>query len=308
MSRNERMEKLTNANINTGKYFTVDLPEGLPAGAKISLVIDENGVPVIDPVAQQIVEDGYVKNTKLHRRFVMAQMFKMLNFYSYNGRFLGYNEALKRHPYQYTFTMMLEEVRVLSKLEGKDAATFAERSSFFTKDVVAQVVEDYVEKLKNYLECLPERKCKGVPYKRIKGRNVFVDDFNKVFYRPANMAAVAIRHAKNYAEAYKILAGFMKYDMIKLPYETTKSKVWVDTYKGEGAFYTLKNLVMYHGCYIEADFGDKPCLYGVSAMSHLNKKLDEYRGQGWRMFGLMKKVIADNNFSFRRRMAEIYGE
>jgi hypothetical protein len=65
---------------------------------------------------------------------------------------------------------------------------------------------------------------------------------------------------------------------------------------------------MFHGCYIEADFGGYPCLYGMSAMSHLYKKLDDYKGEGWRMFALMKKVIADNNFDFNKRMNEIYNK
>ena len=33
--------------------------------------------------------------------------------------------------------------------------------------------------------------------------------------------------------------------------------------------------------------------------------LDEYKGEGWRMFALMKKVIDDNNFDFNKRMAEL---
>ena len=47
-------------------------------------------------------------------------------------------------------------------------------------------------------------------------------------------------------------------------------------------------------------------VYGTAAVSVLNKRLDEYKGEGWRMFALMKKVIADNNFDFKKRMSEIY--
>ena len=48
--------------------------------------------------------------------------------------------------------MMLEEVRVLSKLETIDKETFEERSHFFTKDVVVAVMEDYLDKLKEYIQ------------------------------------------------------------------------------------------------------------------------------------------------------------
>jgi hypothetical protein len=116
-----------------------------------------------------------------------------------------------------------------------------------------------------------------------------------------------IRYAKNYVEIYRALEAFMR-NHVKLPYETAKSKEWIDAYKGNGAFYTLKNLIMFHNCSIV--IGEAAgYTYKVSrqdAMKLLNDKLDEYKGEGWRMFALMKKVIEDNNFDFDARMEEIY--
>ena len=306
LSKQERIEKLNNAGIKTDKYFTVDLDNG----TKIHLIIDENGncKQVKDPIASQIIDDGYVRNTRLHRRFVMAQMFSMLNYKSYDGKYKGYNDCLKtRYGYDYTFKMMLEEVRVLSKLEARDKETFEERSHFFTKEVVAAVIEDYLDKLENYINNLPDKHCKGVPYKRIKGVNIFNEDLGKKIYAPIHKAIFDIKHAKNYAEIYRILSKFMnKKTMIKIPYNTPKSKAWIDAYKGEGAFYTLKNLVMFHNCYIKVDKFDLRT--GTEAVKYLNEKLEEYKGEGWRMFALMKKVVDDNNFNFYERMEEIYNK
>ena len=114
-----------------------------------------------------------------------------------------------------------------------------------------------------------------------------------------------VKWAKNYNDIYKIVRSFMR-KMIPVPYNAPKSKAWIDAYKGEGAFYTLKNLVMFHGCGIKVDKFD--VRYGAAAVDFLNKKLDEYQGEGWRMFALMKKVIEDNNFDFKKRMAEIYND
>jgi hypothetical protein len=254
-------------------------------------------------IATSIIEDGYVRNTKLHRRFVMAQMFHMLNYKSYDGRREGYNEALKMRGLKYSFDMMLEEIRVLGKLEVRDTETFVERSHFFTKDVIAKTMEDYIVELKNYINTLPNKNCKGVPYKRIKGRDVFVADLHKKVYATFERDINRLKSATNYREMYGIVQSFM-HDMIHLPYNTPKSKAWIDAYKGEGAFYTLKNLVMFHGCGIKVDKFD--VRYGMSAVAFLNEKLNEYQGEGWRMFALMKKVIKDNNFDFKARMAEIY--
>lgn len=296
------MNKLNAMGVNTSKYFTVDLDNG----TKIHLIIDENGNPIKinDTVAQEIIESGYVKNTRLHRRWVMAQMFQALNYKSYDGRREGYNEWLKMRSLKYSFDMMLEEIRVVGKLEDRDKDTFIERSHFFTKDVIKKTMEDYVVELKTYIDKLPNKNCKGVPYKRIKSRDVFVEDLQKKIYSPFEREIDRLKYASNYNEMYRIVKSFMN-QMIDLPYDTPKSKAWIDAYKGEGAFYTLKNLVMFHNCGITVD---RRMVYGAAAVSVLNSRLREYQGEGWRMFALMKKVIADNNFSFADRMREIYND
>ena len=346
LTKKERMAKLNNAGINTSKYFNINLPEGLAPGATISIVINEDGVPVIagpkaidsmmrfkeefgnnhdksaawpglgpdfdalesdyklDQIRNQIIEDGYVRNTKLHRRFVMAQMFHMLNYVSYNKKFAGYNDCLKRnYGYDYTLKMMMEEVRVLGKLEVRDRESFVERSHFFDKEVVVAVMEDYLEKLKQYVETLPNRNCKGIPYKRIKKMDVFVEDLSKKIYVPVRMHINEIVYAKNYAQIYNVLEKFAR-SYIKLPYDTPKSKVWIDAYKGAGAYYTMKNLVMFHDCFVVDENSVIEDTY--YSMKFLSSKLDEYKGEGWRMFALMKKVIKDNDFNFKARMEEIY--
>ncbi len=307
LNKNERMEQLKANGINVGKYFTVDLENG----TKIHLIIDENGNPVrvdnkdSDPILNQIIEDGYVRNSRLHRRFVMAQMFQMLNYTSYNGREQGYNACLRnRYGYDYTLKMMLEEVRVLSKLEARDKESFEERVHFFDRATIEQVLEDYVVELEKYVEKLPVKKCKGVPYKRVKSTNIFVSDLDKKLYYPVKRYANRIKVARTYNDIYYILSDFMR-TMVKLPYNTKKSAAWIDAYKGEGAYYTLKNLIMFHDCKI---FADKYVYNKYESMEVLTLKLDEYQGEGWRMFALMKKVIKDNNFDFNKRMAEIYSE
>ena len=303
LNKNERMEKLNAMGINTGKYFAVELDNG----TKIHLIVDEKGDIVQaheDKIAEAIIADGYVRNTKLHRRFVMAQMFQGLNYKSYNGDKSGYNEWLKRHDFKYTFDMMLEEIRVLGKLEERDKDTFIERSHFFTKDVVAKTMEDYIVELVKYVDTLPTKKCKGIPYKRVKGQDIFVDDLEKKLYSPLRRDIGRIKYTSNYNELYRVVKIFMS-KMIALPYSTPKSKAWIDAYKGEGAFYTLKNLVMFHNCGIEIN---GRMIYATGAINVLNKKLDEYQGEGWRMFALMKKVIADNGFDFNKKMSEIYND
>jgi hypothetical protein len=302
LNKNERMNKLNAMGVNTSKYFTVPLENG----GSVTIIIDENGNPVKveDTIANQIIEDGYVRNTKLHRRFVMAQMFQGLNYVSWNKVDKGYNEWLKRFSINYEFDMMLEEIRVLGKLEERDRDTFVERAHFFTKNVIVKTMEDYVAELMKHIDTLPIKNCKGVPYKRIKSTNIFVADLDKKVYAPLRSEIFRIKYSSSYNEIYKIVKNFMN-KMVALPYTAPKSKAWIDAYKGEGAFYTLKNLVMFHNCGIEVN---RRMVYGTGAMNVLNKRLEEYKGEGWRMFALMKKVIKDNKFDFKARMAEIYND
>lgn len=309
LTKNERIAKLNEAGINTSKYFTVDLDNG----TKIHLIIDENGNPKLvdkntenDNIYKGIIEDGYVRNTRLHRRWIMAHMFAALNYVSWDGKYRGYNDCLKMsYSYDYTLKMMLDEVKVLSKLEVRDRESFEERSHFFTREIIQSVLTDYVEKLKEYVDKLPTKNCKGVPYKRIKNKDIFVEDLGKKLYQPIISDVNRIRYAQSYTEVYRILECFMR-KMIKLPHRTPKSKAWIDAFKGEGAYYTMKNMVMYHNCVFYNDYNYP--MYGntMANMNHLKSKLDDYYGEGWRMFAMMKKLIEDNNFNFSERMREIY--
>jgi len=307
MNRENRMETLKVNGVDVGKYFDV----ALPGGGSVRMMLNESGVPVVanetnDPILNQIIEDGYVRNTKLHRRWVMAQMFKMLNYHSWRNGEEGYDAYLRNHyGYMYQFDMMLEEVRVLSKLEDRDIESFNERSHFFTKDVVIATCKDYLEKLKANIDAQKPKNCKGVPYKRVKGRNIFVADLDKKVYAPVQRQIWMISRARNYKELYKELKKFND-SMINLPWNTKKCKVWIDAFKGSGAYYTLKNLVMYHDCYVKVDKYDSRT--GVKGVVYIQSKLNEYQGEGWRYMAMLKKCIADNGFDFQQRMKEIYNK
>ena len=310
LKREERLNKLNNAGVNTEKYFTFELPKDYAAGTTVKIVFDENGVPQMETnvVYEQIIEDGYVRNTKLHRRWITAQTFRMLNYKSWNRREEGYNAALKNFGYNYTFQMMLEEVRVLGKLQERDVESFNERVHFFDKDVVVAVCEDYVDKLKAYVDKLQTKNCKGVPYKRIKGKDIFVEDLHKKLYAPIETKIRRMIYETNYTKLYRLLRDFIK-NMIKLDWTTPKSKAWVDAYKGAGAYYTCKNLIMFHDCRVKEGGLYDSCFHNRDkSMEILTSNLTKYKGEGWRMFAFMKKLIEDNHFDFDAKMKKIYNK
>lgn len=287
MNKNNRMETLKANGVDTSKYFTLLVNEDIPAGTKINIEIDKNEVP---PIAKQILEDGYVKNTKLHRRFIAAHYMRMLEssygWYGYLNIYYGY---------MYQFDMMFEEVRVLSKLEQRDKETFTERRMFFNFPVIQQVLDDYVSDLRKYLKGLPIKRCKRRPYVRVAGYgNVFVDDIDRKIVNPIEAIITLSQNNYTYSNLYETLK-MLKRIMIKLPYTTKKSKAWIDAFQKEGAFYTLKNLVMFHdvALYYEGDFYDK-----YDSMEILNKLVSKY--EGYQMNALLKETIKRNNFDFKK--------
>jgi hypothetical protein len=323
-SRENRMEALKAANIETGKYFSVTLPEGLKPGSTINVTISEDGSPIIvspekkrinseeESFLSQIYEDGYVRNTRLHRRWVMAQMFRMLNYKSYYTGKSGYDAYLNDHyGYQYQFEMMLEEIRVLAELQDRDPEVFAERSRFFIPDVVSATCNDYINKLEIYVNKLPVHKCKGIPYKKVFGRNIFVEDLNRYVYysQIINLAdvervVISIRKLKfSYKDLYKALRKFCA-NMYRLPNETPKCKEWKDAFKGEGSYYTLMNLIKFHGCRVPGVKGNM--LSMKDSLADVENAVDQYRGLYYKLFAYMKYVIKANDFDFNKRMKELY--
>lgn len=312
-NKENRVAALKAAGMNTGKYFSISLPEGLQPGAKINITIDENGTPVLtsdeEVLYDQVCTDGYVKNSKLHRRWVMAQMFRMLNYESYDGKRFGYDAYLNdNYGYMYQFDMILEEIRVLGKLQERDTGEFNKRKRFFNDQVVVDLIKDYKTKLKKYIEKLPIRKCKGTPYKQICGKNIFVEDiYQKVLMPFDNVAYNVVYNMTpdtNYMKLYLVLKRLVKFvKQYKLPFETPKCKEWKNAYKGAGSYYTLMNMVKFHNCRANG-------MYGLDGVYLIEMLTDQYgeAGEYYKLFAFLKKTIEDNHFDFGLRMREIYGK
>lgn len=315
-----RMKSLKEFGIETGNYFSIQLPEGLKPGSTISVMINEQGEPVLanntcgncytsnDNIENEIMKNGYVRNTKLHRRWVMAQMFRALNYKGHYGQ--GYNDYINNfYNYKYQFNMTQEEIRVIGILQKEDKEAFEERSLFFNFDVVYELYKDYLKKLEKYVDGLPRKRCKGVPYVTFKSRHIFESDISKKIYEPVKTWLRRIMYLKNhgndYAVLYREMAYFNRRVLCLLAPNTMKSSAWKDAYKGAGAYYTLKNMIMYHECWVKP-VGDNIVYYRDYGLKYVRLLAESYKGEYWRLFAFMKKTIEDNKFDFHERMNEIY--
>lgn len=298
----ERIDALRNAGVDVNNLFAM---KGANGGEYIAsnkngrlAILDDN-----DPIFDHILSQGTVPNRRLFRRWVMAQMFHMLSFTDFRSKEpVGVTEMIHRLGYEYQWKMLLNELHAQMKMEGRDAVNFADRNRWFNAEMVVAMAEDYITQLKKRVENLKERKCKGIPYKRINNRNIFVSDLQAKLFTPLLMAIMRIKQAKNATQFYNAVKKFN--DMrIRMPHDTPQSKAWVDAYKGSGAFFTMQNLIRFHGCVAVDDAGKYLDIY--QSLAFISQKAEMYQdGEGWRLLAVLKKMLSDNNIDIKKKMSE----
>lgn len=298
----ERIEALRSVGVDVCNLFAM---QGANGGECI--VSNEDGKLAIlndgDPIFKSIAEQGTVRNRRLFRRWVMAQMFHMLSYSDYRSKKpVGVTEMIHRLGYEYQWKMLLGELYAQMKMEGKDTVNFTDRNRWFNAGVAVAMAQDYITRLKAYVETLPEKKCKGVPYKRVGGRDIFVEDLPVKLICPLKLALAHIICTTNMAQLYEAVKRFDGL-RVKMKHETPQCKEWVDAYKGSGAFFTMQNLIRFHNCVAIDDFGKQQDKY--QSLVFLSAKAEQYKnGDGWRLLAMLKKMLDDNGIDVRKKMLE----
>lgn len=298
----ERIEALRNAGMDVSCLFAMQGANGgeyiaSNKNGKLSILEDD------DPIYNCIMTQGTVPSKHLFRRWVMAQMFHMMSYTPYRQKEpVGVTEMIHKKGYDYQWKMLLNELYAQMKMEYKDTAGFAERNRWFNRNVVLAMANDYTKALKKYVGNLKTKSCKGVPYKRIKGRNIFISDLQTKLYNPLSIATRHIMYAKNATELYNATRQFYS-SCIRLSRNTPQSSAWIDSYKGAGAYFTMHNLICFHGCTAIDDSGRR--LDKFQSLGFLWAKAEEYKvGEGWRLLAVLKKMLTDNNINIKKKMAE----
>lgn len=299
----EKIEALRKAGVNVDNLFSMKGSSGQEIIARM-----ENGnlsvVPDNDPIFTAIIGRGTVPNRRLFRRWVMSQVFHMLNYKSYRGNATGFIAALEAKGYKYQWKMVVEEMRVQAKLAVEDPENYALRNRWFNDGCIIQMANDYLEQLAAHINKLKVRHCKGVPYVKLGGKNVFTADIQTKILNPIIKVMSKIEEADTPRKLYYAVNSFVR--TIQNWWFTNDARMaqaFKDAYKGSGAYFTMKNLILFHG----ASFKNGCIKLGQKkSMSMLENKANEYATsqEGWRLFGVMKKLIADSGINIERKMAE----
>lgn len=309
-----RLEALKAAGVDVSKYF--------PLGDD-QLIKIENGtaVPVdmddatIDAVGKKIVEGGYVSNWKLFRRWVMSQMFHMLRNMKEDGK--SFNEVLQKKGYEYQWRMLEDELYAQVKMsEHGDFDNAGARNRWFNGDVASDMATDYISKLRKYVDDNliynvkkdkdgNEKKtykhtCKGNPYVRLQNKDIFVSDLEKKVYTPLREIANEMAAVPTYKQLYDAVHKFNK-NRKHLEWNTKQADAFIDAYKGSGSYYTMRNLIMFHGARFLKG-GRK--MSEAASLKELESKAKSYDGQGWRMLGVLKQLIKESGIDIQGKINE----
>lgn len=306
MNATKKIQAMKAAGIDVTNLFAMINAEGVETIARV-----ENGnmtfVPDDDPILVAIFKCGTVPNRRLFRRWVMAQVFHMFTQKHWKtGKPVGFLEALQAKGFRYSWEMLLEEVRVQSKLELLDQENFIQRNRWFNKNIASAMAADYLKQLQKHIEVKKQKckRCKGNPYITLSGNDIFVDDLRKKIINPLEKCERQMRNSQNMMELYRAVDGF--YRIVKeyySPYELTMSASFKDAYKGAGGYFTMRNLIMFHNCRMRSSKGK--FLAESTSLRELDKLAEAYKnGEGWRMFGAMKELISDNGIDIEAKMAE----
>lgn len=309
-----RLEALKAAGVDVSKYFPLgdDQLVKIENGAAVPVDMDD---ATIDAVGKKIVEGGYVSNWKLFRRWVMSQMFHMLRQMETDK--LTFNEVLQRKGYEYQWRMLENELYAQVKMsEHGDLDNVGARNRWFNGDVASDMVTDYIRKLRSYVDNNliwnvkkdkdgNEKKaykhtCKGNPYVRLQNKDIFVSDLEKKVYTPLREIANEMAAVPTYKQLYEAVHKFNK-NRKHLEWNTKQADAFIDAYKGSGSYYTMRNLIMFHGARFLKG-GRK--MSEAASLKELESKAKSYDGQGWRMLGVLKQLIKESGIDIQGKINE----
>lgn len=309
-----RLEALKAAGVDTSKYFHLgdDQLIKIENGAAVPVDMDD---ATIDAVGKKIVEGGYVSNWKLFRRWVMSQMFHMLR--DMDKSYLSFNEVLQRKGYEYQWRMLENELYAQMKMcDHKDYENTKARYRWFNGCVAYDMAIDYINKLRSYIDdkCIYTTKkdkygnkkktykhtCKGNPYVRLQNEDIFVADLDRKVYNPLRELANKMATVEDHKDLYDAVRKFNK-NRKHLAWDTKQADAFIHAYKGSGSYYTMRNLIMFHGARFLKN-GRK--MSEVNSLKELDSKAKLYDEEGWKMLGVLKQLIKDNNISVQGKILE----
>lgn len=218
----------------------------------------------------KVFEDGHIFNPYIDRRWLPAQYLKLLS--NYKGS--GYKAIKNSYNLNYQIDWLKKEVEKLAYLQKVDQAAFEERSQFLTPGDVIQIVAEIFkvsDKLFNYAtrNHLSSLKIKsktfflGNIYYKCNEKTGDVTEYFETsdklkFIKESqkNLINKLRMERRINVSAYKKMSELLNsYNFIKFGLDQKPTATFIDKFMAQGAYYTLRNLVMFEGFSFKSETG-----------------------------------------------------
>lgn len=307
MRANERMNALANNGIDTSKFFTITLDRNaVNKGIVLKLDGDDLTVSLADEyreLREQINENGTIACTKLYRRWICAQMLRIQKGIA-EGNYRNIEDYMSYFTFKYMKQVIFDELNALLAIERSgDIDTYNERSVFYTKSVIMDVYAHWINDLKGKLDSAKihiQNRNKWLEPKHeyvvIGNRNFYVD------YIKADIVDMvsALKTIRTTESLSAIRAIVVSINTKLKKYDNGREQIYSvpcafkDAYKASGAYYTLKNLVLFHNANL-VNYETGEVLSGTEAFEYLKTYLPKVDNEEYKLYALMKDCLKKND-------------
>ena len=255
-----------------------------------------------EPLCERVRKQGHVKNHRLFRRWIMSQMFHtLLIMKNWNE---GFAKLVRNRGLRYMWKVIKNELHDMRAIQRHgDREEFERRNRWWSTEAVSNIAICFGGDLEAQIKKLKHRKCKGREYVTIPGYGmVFCDEVVDKVIIPFHDRIAAFRKC-NCAKTADALCDYAMQFKDSTAWKLGMPTVFIDRFKGAGAYFTLRNMLMFHGCRIPYEaaqkFGRKD--YNTD-LEVLDNMAEEYKDEGWQMLGFLKDVIKHNGIDVEAKI------
>ncbi len=284
-----------------------------------------NAARIIAGLIDKIEADGYIEVEGIVRRWIPSQCLQML-FYKEGRRNLtvGFHDMLKRKGYDYSWDVLLNDLKRQQKMAAdNDTEGYEDRNRWYNKTIALDMANHFLSSLKKYIENMPQRNHKGRKYVKLRcnwmnnGKGIHTDELLS-FYKTLETAIRTISVSKLPKTLY---AAVQKFSALRrgIVYYPEMCPSFMNAYKAAGAYYTIKDLILFENCLLQVNASGDTCIRSYRDVRHfiqqeeslaalerkatelVNRGVNDY---GYEMLGLLKEFLKYNNFNYEETKRE----
>lgn len=294
----------------------------------ISALLEGNPeiVALVTNVIGSIEDSGYLDVDGIVRRWIPSQCLTMM--FSRNG----FHEELKMRGYDYSWKVLVDEVKRQSELYyKKDIEGLSDRCRWYNSETAYMMAKHYFNELQCKVSSMHPYSHKNRPYVKLQcrwmnnGKGVHVDELS-VFFATFEKAMNRIKGTKN---PKTLCEAVLEFNRLRTGVKFNPSNLcpaFTNAYKAAGAYYTIKDLIMFENCRMqlnERGTTDAPTYWDrkngqkrkfvetEESLEALERKAsaivsDGVIDWGYQMLGLLKEFLDYNHFNFEATKQKWY--